>query len=463
MGDTHEYEWVREIVAGLGADYADVRVEERSVTRITFRSERLEQASPTTVRGACVRALVRGGWGCVTVEDLSPRSVASAARDALTAARMVGTGRSVLAPVQPRQDVVRPALGGDPAAVPMSEKRQLLQEYNDILLRSDPKVKSSVVRYVETVSRCWFASSEGAWIDQRKVDVGASMTAIARDDGNVCQSSHWAGGSTGYSTMLNQHEGVRDAVRKAREMLGAKPIKGGRYTVVIDPRLAGTFAHEAFGHLSESDFVYENERLREIMQLGRRFGPDFLNIGDGAGMPGRRASFAYDDEGTPTRVTWLIKNGVLSGRLHSRETAARMGEEPTGNARAVSYRFSPIVRMTNTFIDRGTTPFKDMIADIKEGVYVANSFGGETAMEMFTFSAGEAFMIRNGQIAERVRDASLSGNVFETLNNIECVGDDLTWFEGGVGGCGKGDQWPLPIATGSPHIRVRNLLVGGPG
>ena len=229
--------------------------------------------------------------------------------------------------------------------------------------------------------------------------------------------------------------------------------------MVLDPILAGVFTHEAFGHLSESDFVYENDRMREIMVLGRKFGKPLLNIVDGGAVPGYRGSYKYDDEGIPSTKTYLIKEGVLVGRLHSRETAAKMGERPTGNARAISYSHQPIVRMSNTYIEPGATTFEEMISDIKEGVYAKNWYGGMTSMEMFTFSAGEAYMIRNGKIAELLRPVVLSGNVFTTLENIDAIGNDLDMNQGG--GCGKGGQSPLAVSNGSPHIKISDCLVGG--
>ncbi|MES0278684.1 MAG: TldD/PmbA family protein, partial [Dehalococcoidales bacterium] len=170
-------------------------------------------------------------------------------------------------------------------------------------------------------------------------------------------------------------------------------------------------------------------------------------------------SYEYDDEGVPSQKTSLIREGRLVGRLHSRETATKMREKPTGNARAASYRFPPIVRMSNTYIEPGGVSFADMIAEIKEGIYVKNWYGGTTSMEMFTFSAGEAYMIRNGKIAEALRPVVLTGNVFTTLGNIDAIGDDLDMNQGG--GCGKGAQYPLPVSNGSPHIRIREILVGG--
>jgi len=136
-----------------------------------------------------------------------------------------------------------------------------------------------------------------------------------------------------------------------------------------------------------------------------------------------------------------------------------MGEQPTGNARALNTSFRPIVRMTNTFIDRGDAPFESMIADIKDGIYACDYIGGMTDLERFTFSSAYAYRIENGAITTPIRDVILSGNVFETLGNIAMIGNDLD-IHGGLGGCGKGGQSPLPTSVGSPHIRIENVLVG---
>ena len=149
--------------------------------------------------------------------------------------------------------------------------------------------------------------------------------------------------------------------------------------------------------------------------MGKRFGGPHINVVDGAAVPGLRGSYKYDDEGVPATRTYLLRDGVLVGRLHSRETAATLGEAPTGNARAISSGFPPIVRMTNTFIEPGTSSLEDILSDIKEGLYVSNWYGGMTSMEQFTFSAGEAYAIRNGRIEELMRPVMLTGNLFTTL------------------------------------------------
>ncbi|GAF95026.1 unnamed protein product, partial [marine sediment metagenome] len=145
---------------------------------------------------------------------------------------------------------------------------------------------------------------------------------------------------------------------------------------------------------------------------------------------------------------------------HSRETAKKMGAIPTGNARAISYEYEPIVRMTNTYIDAGVRSFDEMLAGIDKGIYAIKAYGGQTMFEQFTFSAAYAFEIVNGELGEMLKDVVLTGNVFETLRDIDMIGDDKELY-GGSGGCGKGGQFPLPVTDGSPHVRITNVTTGG--
>ncbi len=199
--------------------------------------------------------------------------------------------------------------------------------------------------------------------------------------------------------------------------------------------------------------------MQETMKLGKRFGESFINILDGGQINDHRGSYGFDDEGVESRNTYLIKDGILVGRLHSRETAGKLNEPITGNARCLDYRFPPIVRMTNTWIEPGKHSPEDLLAGIDEGIWAGNWLGGQTNGEMFTFASGEARMIRNGKLAEPIKDINLTGNVFETLKNIEAVGNDMYWDESG--GCGKSGQNGLPVGVGGPSIRIKNVVVSG--
>jgi TldD protein len=447
---------ITEALKGQNADYIEIRIEEGEATRLQYRGREIEDIGRTTSLGGNVRALVKGGWGFISFNDVSDLKVK--VEKAVRQARLVGKEESKLAPVEPVVAIVPPEVKKDPSVVPLAQKKGILDEYNDVIW-SIPKIQTSIIGYSDRHKKVTFASTEGSYIEQTKVDVMARFNAVARDGNDVQQSSLSLGSNGDYGFMENLHSDVGEMAKRAVELLSAPQLKGGEYTVICDPILAGVFAHEAFGHLSESDFVYENERMREIMVLGRRFGGNHLNIIDGAAVPGLRGSYKYDDEGVPGTKTYLIREGILTGRLHSRETAAKMGEAPTGNARALDYTFQPIVRMTNTYIEPREASFEELISEIKEGVYAKSWYGGMTSMEMFTFSAGEAYMIRNGRVEELLRSVVLSGNVFITLENIDAIGNDLDMNQGG--GCGKGGQMPLPVSNGSPHIRISKCLLGG--
>jgi Predicted Zn-dependent proteases and their inactivated homologs len=441
---------------GHDADYIEAHFEESESSYIAYRGERLEEINKTRNSGGNIRALVKGGWGFVSFNQ--PDKLRDKVALAVGEAKLASRESFKLSLVEPVVDTVMPQLKKAAATISLAAKKELLDEYNDIML-SSPKIQSSRIGYRDVSRRVIFANSEGSYIEQPKPDLTLRLTAIARENSEIQQAGISLGSKGNLSSIENLHDQAKEIARRATALLSAPKVKGGEYTVILDPILAGVFAHEAFGHLSESDFVYQNEQLRNIMTLGRRFGSKYLNIVDDATIPDLRGSYKYDDEGIQAAKTYLIREGILEGRLHSRETATKMGEKPTGNARAINYRFPPIVRMTNTFIEPGSSSFEEMLGSIKEGVYVKDWYGGTTSLEMFTFSAGEAYMIRNGKLAELLRPVVLTGNVFVTLKNIDAIGNDLQMNQGG--GCGKGGQSPLPVSNGSPHIRIRHCVVGG--
>ncbi|MGC8711759.1 MAG: TldD/PmbA family protein, partial [Leptodesmis sp.] len=408
--------------------------------------------------GGHVRACYQGGWGFASFNQLA--TLEERIEEAIAAARLVGDEETLLSPVDPVQDTcLLPLTGTDPRKIPLAQKKALCQHYGEILRSVSPQIATISVRYGDSAQQVILATSDGTLLEQSWVDMEMRFAATARNGGTVQTGRETNGSRKAYEDLVGLDEQVRSAAQRAVDSLALPPVKGNTYTVVIDPILSGLFVHEAFGHLSEADMTYENPDLLETMSLGRRFGPAELQIFDGAAPAGHRGSYFYDDEGTPATTTQLIKDGVLVGRLHSRETAGKLGEAPTGNARCLNYHFPPIVRMTNTWIERGKTPVKDLFSDIREGVYARNWLGGMTNGEMFTFAAGEAWMIRNGEIAEPVRDVTLSGNAFKTLADIEAIGDDFFWDESG--GCGKGGQSGLPVGCGGPSLRLRNVVVGG--
>ncbi len=441
------------------ADYTEIRIEEREATTVAYRGKDLETASAVIDAGGIVRCLCKDrGWGIATFNDRD--DLLTRVEQAYQCAGVAQSEVAIeLAPIPVSEDRIAVALAHDFRDAPMADKKALTEEYNNILLGHSDRIVDTQCRYSDTFSRVLFANSEGTFIEEERPMITMRFVAMARDGDNVQTAMESRSGQKGFDFVQGCEELARATAQRAVDLLSVETVVGGQYPVVLNQRLAGVFIHEAFGHLSESDNVYENPRAQEMMVLGRRFGQDFLTVFDDGSLPGLRGSHRYDDEGTPTGRSDLIRNGILVGRLHSRETAAKMGEKPTGNARATRYRYPPIVRMTNTAIQGGETSFEDMIKDIDLGVYACDMYGGQTAVENFSFSSAYACMIRHGQIAEMVKDVILAGNLFTTLMNIDAIGDDFQWLQSG-GACGKG-QGGLPVTFGAPHIRIQNVVIGG--
>lgn len=440
-------------------DYADIRIEDKFNSWVNFMGEDLDKIGSSRTLGGIVRALYKGGWGYSTFNDLD--DLEKRVHEACEIAHLVGKEETFIAPVDSVEADIPAQLVKDFREVPLAEKKALMEAYNQIILGFHEKIETSNVRYADSFRTIWFANSEGTFIREEIPDVNVITIAVARKDDIVQRAFETGGGFDSYQRVEDLHNKAHKAAQRAVDLLDAPPVTGGTYSVITNPNMTGVFTHEAFGHLSEADFVYESDRMKEIMVLGTRFGTEDLDIIDDGTRAGGLGSHRFDHEGVPTRKNYLIKDGILVGRLHSRETAAKMDEPVTGNARAVLFQHPPIVRMTNTYIDAGEAQFEDMISDIKLGVYACDMIGGETAMEMFTFSAAYGYMIRDGQVAELVRDVVLTGNVFETLKNIDMIGNDLKFAPNGPGGCGKGGQFPLRVGTGGPHIRIQECVVGG--
>ena len=451
-------------VYGNRVDFLTIRLEQAEETNIYLRSSKVETLSESIALGGQVRACYRGGWGFAAFNDLD--TLIARIEEAIAAARMIGESETILAEVAPIQTICRvPLAGSDPREISLANKKALCDRYSRLLREHDECLTATTVSYSDSSQQIIIVNSEGSAIEQSWTDMEMRFSATARKDDLIQTGRETTGSRRAFEDLTDLDLQVSSAAQRAVNALSLPKIKGDTYTVVIDPILTGLFVHEAFGHLSEADMAYENPDLLEVMSMGKRFGTEELQIFDGAAPVAaednyiHRGSYFYDDEGTPATTTQLIKDGVLVGRLHSRETAGKLGEKPTGNARCLNYHYSPIVRMTNTWIARGKTPVKELFQDISEGVYARNWLGGMTNGEMFTFSAGEAWMIRNGELAEPVKDVTLSGNVFKTLANIEAIGDDFYWDESG--GCGKGGQSGLAVGCGGPSLRIKDVTIGG--
>lgn len=443
-------------------EFTEIRVEKAQRTNVKYEKDKLMNIDSSEEVGGFVRTLVQGGWGIATFNSLN--EIPDKAKKAHRIGKEVSSHLEdsiELAEVAAEKDEIRSDQIKDFREVSLEAKRDTVKRYNRKMLDYDERIESTKAVYSDSFRELSYVNSEGTELYQEIPDVTLALVAIAKGNKNNIQTAHDSiGEAAGFELVQDKEEMATDVASQAVSLLSADPVRGGQYTVLLNPKLAGVFIHEAFGHLCEADHFYKNDRLQEIMTLGRKFGPENLNVVDEGYIRGRRGNLPYDEEGVPRQKTYLIKDGKLNSFLHNRETAAKMGQDPTGNARAISYRHEPIVRMTNTYIEAGEKSFEDLIRSIDHGIYAKDAYGGQTQLEQFTFSAGHGFVIENGEIGSMVRDVVLTGNIFRSLENISGIGNDLDII-GSAGGCGKGGQMPLPVTDGSPHLRIEDVTIGG--
>jgi TldD protein len=296
---------IESALKGHNADYVEIRLDDTDTNRIVYRGRELEEIGRSRSFGGNVRALVNGGWGFVSFND--PSGLRDRVAEAVSQARHVGSSKSELASAEPIVDRVPLHVVKDPREVPLAAKKEILDRYNETMLGVDGVTSTNIV-YWDGHKQVTFASSEGSFIEQERIDVVSRIAATARKNGDMQQCSMSLGSLGDFTYIEGLEETAEQIGKRAVELLNAPYAKAGTYTVVLDPILAGVFCHEAFGHLSEADHVYENGRLKEIMVLGTQFGQPHLNIVDGAAVPDLRGSFKYDDEGTLATKADLIRD-----------------------------------------------------------------------------------------------------------------------------------------------------------
>ncbi|MGB8656513.1 MAG: TldD/PmbA family protein [Candidatus Zixiibacteriota bacterium] len=446
------------ILEKADADYADVRYEVKKTTLISFNGKELTQIGSNSTDGYVVRALKNGGMSSVafTKESDAEKAVGTAVENARLIARKKEKPLR-LAEMEAVQDTFVPALKEDPRKVSMEEKLELVRKCNDIPLGHE-KIVTTAVRYQELIREKYFLSTEGAQIREDLVTTQL-LGVITSKEGSLTQNiSVTAGGSNGFSTVRHQEKSFEERTAVAVDLLRAKPVAGGVCSCILNPLLAGVFTHEAFGHFSEADIIERLPAMREKMKIGAKLGSDILSITDNPTLPDQLGFYTYDDEGVKVRPTQLMKNGVLTGRLHSRTTATEFGEPVSGHCVAEDYRYPPIIRMGTIFIQPGEHSLEELMSMLGDGLYLVDTKGGETSGENFTFGAQYGYVVKGGKLGEMVRDINISGNLYKTLMDIERVGNDLALSQ--VGGCGKG-QANIRSCFGAPHVLVRNLVIGG--
>ncbi|OUI78638.1 protease TldD [Commensalibacter intestini] len=344
-----------------------------------------------------------------------------------------------------------------------SARAHLLHEI-DAYARSKDK---RVVQVSASVSGEWQAiqiirSNQFRVADIRPL-VRLNVSVITEEDGRREVGSYGCGGRYGYDEITQEHlwkAAVDEALRQSLVNQQSKPAPAGEMDVVLGSGWPGILLHEAIGHGLEGDFNRKGTSAFSNL-MGQRIAAPGVTVVDDGTIANRRGSLSIDDEGTPTQRTTLIKDGILTGFIYDRLNARLMNKNSTGNGRRQSFAYTPIPRMTNTFMMEGKDTLKDMIANTKRGIYAVNFGGGQVDITSgkFVFSTSEAYMIENGKVTHPVKGATLIGNGPDALTKITMIGNKME-LDRGVGTCGKAGQ-SVPVGVGQPALKMSGLTVGG--
>jgi len=344
-----------------------------------------------------------------------------------------------------------------------AEKVKLLEAIDAYARGKDERVRQVTASLAGSWQVVEILRADGTLVRDVRPLVRVNVSVVAGDGTRQESGSYGTGGREGFGKFVTEdvwQGAVDEALRQALVNLTAVPAPAGTFDVVLGPGWPGILLHEAIGHGLEGDFNRKKESAFAGL-MGQRVASPGVTVVDDGTLPLRRGSLTVDDEGTPTRATTLIEDGILVGYMQDRQNARLMGMEPTGNGRRQSYAHIPMPRMTNTYMLSGATDPGEILASIKNGIYAVSFGGGQVDITSgkFVFSCTEAYKVENGKIGQAIKGAMLIGNGPDALTRVKMVGNDMK-LDPGIGTCGKNGQG-VPVGVGQPTLRIDQITVGG--
>jgi len=443
-----------------GAEDGELFLEKRQTESLVWDDGKLKSASFDESQGFGLRAVMGETAAYAHATDLSLAALKRAAE----VCRTVATGSSVVHAVSPERTNRKLYADTNPAeAMGFSEKIALLQKADAYTRGLDPRVRQVSVSMAADWQAVEILRADGASYRDVRPLVRFNISVVSSDGKEQGQGSHGLGGRgepLSYFTEEMWMEAAREALRQSLVSLEARPAPAGEMDVLLGPGWPGILLHEAVGHGLEGDFHRKKTSVFTGM-IGSRVAAPGVTIVDDGTIPDRRGSITIDDEGTPSRSTTLIEDGVLVGLMQDRMNARLMGVTSTGNGRRQSHAHAPMPRMTNTYMLSGDKHPEEIQRSIKRGLF-AKSFGGgqvDITSGKFVFSCTEAYLIEDGKITMPVKGATLIGAGADALTRISMVGNDMS-LDPGIGTCGKQGQG-VPVGVGQPSLRIDRLTVGG--
>ncbi len=448
----------------FNVNFVEARYTFHKSSTIRYVDGALKNISSGIDEGVSIRVFLDGAWGFSATSELTLDSIYKTVEQAFKLAKANSQW------VKEKYEIKNLGSFHDKSIistnkkfndVPIEEKISLVKDIDNSMKKFDSRIKSTTTNYIEETDIIHIMNSFNTDVYKEEYSLLLSATAFSLEN-NIRGRGYEAIGGTGGYEIIEEKNGAEigiKAAKKAIEQLNSKGIQPGKYTCVLDPIIVGVFAHEGIGHPAEADAIVERNSILEGL-IGKTIASENVTIVDNPLIKKSYGYYEYDFEGTPAKPRKIIEKGVLKEYLHNLETASILDMEPNGAGRADSYLNEPIVRMSTIYFEKGDMSFDELIEDVKFGIYVKGFQYGyvEPSNGQYTFKSEIGYLIENGEIKYPIRDISLTGLILETLMKVDGVGNDLK-IEG-VGHCGKDGQF-VRVGDGGPHLRVREIVVGG--
>jgi TldD protein len=447
-----------------GADFGDVFVERAAIDAVTSDDRKINTFT-TIEKGVGFRAVKDGKTFYAYTDSFDPERLFETARYVADAASLGGGGEVAVVNLTARTSNLTFPITPLPSEVAVEKKIDLFKALTDRAWSADPRVVQASQFMQEIIRQVNIAASSGEIINQTLgITEFIAQTFMKDDQGGLQVAMDMRGAYAGRDFFAgeNSFETIVDrSVEKAKKLLEAVASPRGVFPVVLGPGMNGVLFHESCGHGMEADLVFKGSNFKG--QIGKATAAKGVTLIDDGTIPQYPGSYAFDDEGIPSEKTVLIEDGIQKNYLCDRVWGKKLDLRSTGNGRRQSFRYPPIPRMRNTYIDKGTVPPEEIITATKKGIYVGDVSGGgqvDVITGNFMMGVGEGYLIEDGKITRPIKGATLSGMGIQALKTIDMVGSDLKLFPG-AGRCGKIQS--APVGFGMPTIRVRGILVGGKG
>lgn len=443
-------------VVDTGANFSDIFYED-SLTKIILLSDgKIDKVKTSIINGVGIRLVFGKTVYNTSTNDLSEENLMKLVEEL----SKNGSDKRILSEIKLDKEITK-KLEIEKAnnKVEDSFKKEYLYKIDKIARKYDTKIVQVEAKFYEYNQDVNIGNTLGKYVTTNRSLTRLTIEVFAKEKDNLASCLRSFGGTNGYTFLdeIDIENTVKDLCKISIQKLEAKKAPGGMMPVIVGNGF-GVLIHEAVGHSLEATTVAEGVGVL-ANRIGDKVASDIVTIVDDGTIPNAWGSTLIDDDGNEAKKNICIENGILKGYLIDEVNSHKMGTNATGSGRRESYHYITTSRMTNTNLLPGNDTVDEMIKSIDYGLYAKVMGGGsvDPITGDFNFAVNEAYMIRDGKIAEMVKGASLIGNTADIMEKIEMISDD---FDADTGWCGS-ISGSIPVTCGEPTIKISSILVGG--